>query len=292
MAIDFVFKLRIAVSLWQDRREGRYRDAVVHVPGSGLGAWAETGTATKGVAGTPGGAAGLRREGRGLTGMVCWLAVSIDGSVLERRMTCQTSVVYRTGLRAQGTTLSPPERKGPVLALPRLAPLTVPAGRRFGAGRWSGPLRLLAHRAAYHRPGQRRQPTFQGIRCDPNAPKRKGAQTSRGVTGGLQRGDQDAGETPALREASAHRCVCRPRQPSRSAGVPPALLERRALIESRKGLCQNQVRPIKGRGRRPKFRGIRCDLQPSQKLISAPWVAGSALPASTCYPHLVSPQCV
>jgi len=43
--------------------------------------------------------------------------------------------------------------------------------------------------------------------------------------GELQREDQDAGETPALREVAARRCVCRPRQTSRSAGVSPALLE-------------------------------------------------------------------
>jgi len=44
---------------------------------------------------------------------VCRLAVSIDGSVLEHRRTCQTSVVHCTGSVAQGTTLSPPKRNSP-----------------------------------------------------------------------------------------------------------------------------------------------------------------------------------
>jgi len=73
---------------------------------------------------------------------------------------------------------------------------------------------------------------------------------------GLQRGDQDAGETPALREARTHRYVCRPRQTSRSAGVPPALLDRAALRCSRNIPSQTRSHPVKERGKQLKFRGI------------------------------------
>ena len=65
-----------------------------------------------------------------------------------------------------------------------------------------------------------------------------------------------AGGTPALREASAHRCVCRPRQTFRRAGVPPALLERRTLICSRNIPFQNRLRSDQERGKRLTFRGI------------------------------------
>jgi len=86
-----------------------------------------------------------------------------------------------------------------------------------------------------------------------------------GESPGGQRGDQDAGETPALREASARRCVCRPRQTFRSAGVPPALLGRRTLMCSYKGLCQNRWRPVQERGSRFKSRGIRVTQRPSTR---------------------------
>jgi len=85
---------------------------------------------------------------------------------------------------------------------------------------------------------------------------------------GLQRGGQDAGETPALREASPHRCVCRPRQTSRSAGVPPALLERRTLICSRKIAFQKQLWPTQERGERLTFRGIRIDPTPLLHILT------------------------
>jgi len=113
----------------------------------------------------------------------------------------------------------------------------------------------------------------------------RAARPSGESPGGLQRGNQDAGETPALREAPAHRFVCPPRQTSRSAGVPPALLERRALMRSRNIPFQKRLRPVKGRGKRLKFRGKRViPNAPKLKAAQTFWrvTGGAATRGSRC----------